>query len=257
MKDGTQLFIIDDDVWSGLDVDTVTSTADAMADAGLNLPPCERFDVLVKGTDGLLVDWFVPGGKQTKAATAHPGWDRHIELLWRFDATKPGFSAEAKIKYGPYFLSAEEMLQVALQDGTISRMQRDQGKDRDEVIATYIKTQKVFSLTAYTVLVVLLATKNAVKETKENKLARLGIGKKGKNPHRYITTIKIGKITETMHGDGHARGPVRPHLRRGHVRNQRFGEGLKEIKQIFIHPVFVNADQGWIDNQREAYRLKM
>lgn len=40
------------------------------------------------------------------------------------------------------------------------------------------------------------------------------------------------------------------------IRNQHFGEGNKEIKKIFIQPVFVNADEGWIENQRKAYVVK-
>ena len=56
---------------------------------------------------------------------------------------------------------------------------------------------------------------------------------------------------------GDHRGPVRPHLRRGHLRNQRIGEGRKEVKQIFIQPVFVNADDGWIENQRKEYRVRL
>ena len=71
----------------------------------------------------------------------------------------------------------------------------------------------------------------------------------------YITTIKIGKITETMRSDGDGQSSVRPHLRRGHIRNQRVGKGLEEVKPIFISPVFVNADEGWINNQRKEYRI--
>ena len=73
--------------------------------------------------------------------------------------------------------------------------------------------------------------------------------------YEYVTTIKIGKITETMRFDGDGHGSVRPHLRRGHIRNQRVGKGLEEVKPIFIHPVFVNADEGWINNQRKEYRI--
>ena len=49
-------------------------------------------------------------------------------------------------------------------------------------------------------------------------------------------------------------GPVRPHLRRGHIRNQPHGPGNSEVRRIFIQPMFINADQGWIDTKKE-YRV--
>jgi hypothetical protein len=38
---------------------------------------------------------------------------------------------------------------------------------------------------------------------------------------------------------------------------QHFGVGNKETNKIFIQPVFVNADEGWIENQRKEYRIKV
>jgi hypothetical protein len=103
-------------------------------------------------------------------------------------------------------------------------------------------------------LVVLLATKNASKTTE--KIKKHG-PKSRKRPREYdyITTIKIGKITETQRGDGDGQSSVRPHLRRGHIRNQRVGKGLSEVKPIFIQPCFINADESWINNQRKEYRI--
>jgi hypothetical protein len=123
-----------------------------------------------------------------------------------------------------------------------------------EKTMTIIKGLDYLSLGTLTLLVVLLATKNADKVTESIKKHGPKSRKRPRN-YDYITTIKIGKITETMRSDGDGRGSVRPHLRRGHIRNQRVGEGLKEIKPIFIQPVFVNADEGWINNQRKEYRI--
>ena len=108
----------------------------------------------------------------------------------------------------------------------------------------------------FATLVTTLATKNVIKETQEIK-KHGPKSKKRPRTHKYITTIKIGKITETYSSNESSAGyTVRPHLRRGHIRNQHFGEGNKEIKKIFIQPVFVNADEGWIENQRKAYVIK-
>lgn len=100
-------------------------------------------------------------------------------------------------------------------------------------------------------LIVVLATKNVVKERKECKMVKLGIGAKHRN--RYTTTIKLGRITEATEGEGTGT-ERRPHLRRGHVRRQHHGPNNELVKLIFIEPVFVNADKGWIA-ERTAYNV--
>jgi hypothetical protein len=63
--------------------------------------------------------------------------------------------------------------------------------------------------------------------------------------------LNIGKITETYRSNENSSGGnVRPHLRRGHIRLQRYGEDFKEVKKIFIQPMFVNADKEWIEKQK-------
>jgi hypothetical protein len=103
-------------------------------------------------------------------------------------------------------------------------------------------------------LIVLLATKNIKKDvetcSKPNSRNRR---EKTLSKYSSVTTIRIGKINETMRSSGNG-SPVRPHLRRGHIRQQHFGKNNAEVKKIFIRPVFVNADQGWIDAQKE-YRI--
>ena len=104
-------------------------------------------------------------------------------------------------------------------------------------------------------LMVVLATKNAEKVTKEN-LTRSISPKQRKDAakYQYTTTIKIGKITETYGASTGLGGTKRPHLRRGHIRTQHFGKGNAEVKKIFIQPVFVNADDNWISEQK-TYRV--
>jgi hypothetical protein len=53
--------------------------------------------------------------------------------------------------------------------------------------------------------------------------------------------IKIGEVLDT-NGNPHAFGhtSLRPHLRRGHIRQQPHRPHNSERKQIFINPVWIN-----------------
>lgn len=102
------------------------------------------------------------------------------------------------------------------------------------------------------ILIVILATKNIEKETRVNS-DRASSHRIREYARDFSTTtvIRIGKITETMRGASSGVGTkTRPHLRRGHIRNQRHGENWSETRQIFIAPVFVNADDNWIAEQK-------
>lgn len=106
-------------------------------------------------------------------------------------------------------------------------------------------------------LIVVLATKNIEKnDVVDKNLARGKFNKRKayRKDYPITTTITIGKITET-HTSGHGGGTVRPHLRRGHIRTQKYGPKYELSKKIFIEPVFVNADEGWI-SERRAYNVK-
>jgi len=104
-------------------------------------------------------------------------------------------------------------------------------------------------------LILLLATKNVDKKTTLN-YKRSASPRVQKDSKRYshTTLIKIGKITESYGASTGLGGRRRPHLRRGHIRTQRFGKGNAEVKKIFIQPVFVNADENWI-NEQKTYRV--
>jgi hypothetical protein len=112
-------------------------------------------------------------------------------------------------------------------------------------------------------LIVLLATRNAVKEVQENKLLKLGIGKTKKKQGSQASYSRVTTITVP---DDHELEPdpdrpptgrtVCAHLRRGHIRRQRYGPELAYIKVRWIEPVFVNADEDFV-SQRKAYNLKL
>lgn len=104
-------------------------------------------------------------------------------------------------------------------------------------------------------LIVLLCTKNTKRKSVIN--SPRANSKKARDDARSFsqtTYLSIGKITETYRSSSGSRGPVRAHLRRGHIRQQRIGEGRKDVKIVFIPPVFVNADREWIA-ERKQYRF--
>lgn len=104
-------------------------------------------------------------------------------------------------------------------------------------------------------LIALLATRNAVKSTKHCALRKYGINP-AKNRFDYITTISLPRDLpeDTEHKPT---GQKRcPHLRRGHKRDQRHGPKNSYVKSIWIAPIFVNADENFV-NQRKAYNVSL
>jgi len=228
-----QLFVLGEDIWNSIDCDDVIATSNALQEINMFKAPFEEFDLNIT-MSGQQYAKFMKVTDDPESYGADVFMPRTIRYKIRYDETGIFFQYKIKLNNGDF-----------VSRGEIKKNFNDSVKSADHFADVYLS-----------VLIVLLATKNAEKQTEQVK--RHG-PKSRKRPreYRYITTIKIGKITETMRSNGESRGPVRAHLRRGHIRNQRFGEGLKEIKQIFIQPVFVNADEGWIENQRKEYRVKM
>lgn len=105
------------------------------------------------------------------------------------------------------------------------------------------------------ILIVLLATRNVEKHTKENKLKSLGIGKRSaRGRFDYVTTLRVPKELPDDHDNPPTGGAVTPHLRRGHIRKQRHGPGNIQVKKLFIEPIFVNADPEFV-HARKAYKF--
>lgn len=238
-----QLFVLGKDIWNSIDFETVKSSFLALQELDLAHLPFDVFDIKVIITDRCMSTFM-------KKPLHAPSPEDDLECcdVMRFFADYSQGHAAYKFLYkmddGNFYDT--EQLRKMCKIASIP----------DEAASDSIEHLTKCSLLYLNTLIVLLSTKNAEKVTEQVK--RHGPkSKKRPREYKYITTIKVGKITETMHGDGEGRGPVRPHLRRGHIRNQRIGEGRKETKQVFIQPVFVNADEKWIENQRQEYRIKI
>ena len=232
----THLFTIDDTVWDSVDTPTVLDTASDLVTMGLFRLPFPTVDVQIhlneKATRKLLRGDSYCAPRKTLV----------IRFFTKTD-TSDIYDFDVKLQGDREFLSRDEMELLLRRNGVDA-----------QTISNSIKGVEYISKVTLAFFVVLLATKNADKVTESIK-KHGPKSRKRPRAYDYITTIKIGKITETMRSDGDGQGSVRPHLRRGHIRNQRVGKGLEEVKPIFISPVFVNADEGWINNQRKEYRI--
>lgn len=125
---------------------------------------------------------------------------------------------------------------------------RERGDDSSDMLGKFSNSFTSFMAKA---LIVFLGTKNVTKVTRENKLVKFGIGKQ---KHRYVTSLKVGHVYITEHEKGEPTGrTMRAHLRRGHIRRQRYGPELTYEKKVWIEPVFVNSDREYIP--REAYNV--
>lgn len=234
------LFRLDDDILGSFTLEDVIATYDSMAEMELAKDPfphyCIEFSTLFfdkfwlfysekeyRSEDDLeLTKW-------EKKLNAKSTWI--LDFLWEGPEEDQGMHIKVRSKtgYEQYFFDVPES--VLSQDARHDYM----------VVCWHIRA----------FLMVLLATKNVEKKTTINSPRSVSPRQK-KDAQRYSSTvtIKIGQITETYRNNEDNTRNVRPHLRRGHIRTQRFGTGRTESKKIFIQPVFVNADEDWIAAQR-------
>ena len=253
MEMDRQLFVLGPEIWASIDKEEIKATGRSMTDAGIYNYPYDEFDISAYGKTKDLMVWVF---SETKY---HPEiWnslkkdERPLSFHFRYYGfNKNKFKYSMRVNLGGEYVflpnNSEELL-----SGFPNLTRHEAYSLNNRAADAMLET-----------LLVMLATKNVEKEILhkpkryKDPESKGGIKQIRNKEYQYITTIKIGKITETLRSSVTSRGPIRAHLRRGHIRNQRFGEGFKEIKQVFIHPVFVNADERWIENQRKEYRVKM
>lgn len=128
-------------------------------------------------------------------------------------------------------------------------------KDKNEMDKSIAKS----ALQLRKLLIVLLATKNTLQTRTKDKLVALGIGKNSHDPFRpiYTTTISISLPNEPQSSILIPGPAKRPHLRRGHIRQQKHGPRLCFTRAIWIEPQFINGDPETFQSTREAYNTSL
>lgn len=231
-----QAFILSKEFFDSVSFEEVNATFHEMREAGIARPPYEEFDVIVPISK--IVRLVDHKGNELRMAEDEPGTTLRIRFK--------GFEPPASAKHFQWLFTRKGK--------TVDLLEWVLGEAKTRGFFLGIPELDSWAGTSamvWQLIIVLLATRNIVKETKENKLLKLGIGSKEKN--RYTTTLHIGRITESTESKPSGR-ELRPHLRRGHVRRQHYGPHNELVKMVFIEPVFVNADKGWIA-ERTAYNL--
>jgi hypothetical protein len=239
------IFDIPTSVWKTINFADVEDTFEDMMTANLIHPPFPHF--FVRAPFGSFVEatrnYVAKTGEEIPNIDDFPDWikefaHRSLVVEYQFRGKKTVFGRD---EYDYRTRTSLGDGKDALPFNLVTQMPRDLSETMD--------------LFVYKTLVTLLVTKNCDRKVVENTpRAKSKQAREDSKTYSTTTYISIGRITETHRSEGGSRGPTRAHLRRGHIRRQRFGEGRSEVKTIFIPPVFVNADREWIDD-RKKYKL--
>ena len=231
------LFRLSADILEALDVQDVRATYNDMCELGIASDPYEWYciEVETKFIDNLVLK--VAKSKSISAENEAMLKRAQLDgIVWIFE-------------YLVDFENGHHMM------GQSVRFKDGRTKDMTEASSKVIGSMSSIAKVMRAFLIGILITKNIEKKIAANS-SRSVSPRMQKDAKRYshTTTIKIGKITESYGSETGAGGLKRPHLRRGHIRAQHFGKGNAETKKIFIRPVFVNADEKWI-NEQKTYKV--
>ena len=248
-----QLFIIADEVWQNSDVDELNATSKDMMEMGIFYPPCQHFEILISAR---FIPYMMEKGMEEKLPE-HLYNSHYKNNFFRLEIVVNDMedwqnSATAELMYidpsdgqwvGVNWLNNKNLI-----EGKLTK-EKWEKKNRDK--------QNTISYMSH-LLLVTLATKNVERKSKPNLMAKQALRSKAlKRDYEYTTTLTIGKVVGAERTEGDAGGwKVRPHLRRGHIREQRYGPNNQLLKKVFIQPVFVNAADG-VMSQRRAYNVRV
>lgn len=239
------LFDIPDKVIESLDVVSILYTANDMAKMSINDPPFEEFSIRISMMSTVHIAYEIAKTFPEDPRALNFSKEKIMERAIEKNGRRILIIDYCNFDKRPERLGFETLCDTYVDGRRIS------WQLFSEMNAKTIDNMCVI---VYKILTVLLATRNIDRKVVINS-ARSGSKRARDDAKSYSSTtyLNIGKITETCRGGSSGSksgGPTRPHLRRGHIRLQRYGEGLKESKQIFIQPTFVNADKEWIDRQK-------
>lgn len=245
-----QLFRIPKDVFDAVPLGEINQTYLDMYSLGIAHPPFENFAVEVKAETLLGISLYLAseGAKDVIEAKVKAALEIDMPHKYLFKIT----ALKEQEFFSFVLLKVFDDGQVVNVGELVSRIKDKEHQQKQQDLTN--KMAKCIHMT----LIVLLATKNIEKNEIRNKQMMAGKfngAQVYRKDYPITTTLTIGKITENHESVGTG-STVRPHLRRGHIRNQHYGPNNEMTKKIFIQPVFVNADEGWVAN-REAYNVRM
>jgi hypothetical protein len=231
------LFDMPEKLIDSVDVKTILETAKDMRQAGIFIPPFEKLSIRISICSCFKIGFAINKGLYDRSI------DKLLEELCEISRDKIFIIEYSDFRKKNGILGCK--MDFELKENSDHNLQNFFSNLNEEelgAIGNY----------AFAILIVLLATKNIERRVVKNDARATSKRARDDAKHFSTTTyLNIGKITETCRGNTvSSSGPVRAHLRRGHIRLQRYGEGFKEVKKIFIQPVFVNADKEWIEKQK-------
>lgn len=233
-----QLFLLSKEIVDSVSSEEVEATFKDMQELGIAKPPYNRFTV------GLHVgDFFVVYNRKTGEKTRWEGDMSDRLCYYHYDFSSGQYVATMELPAYKTYKAIPNFHEWMLPSDP---------DDREYYRACSRGTLEAL----WKLLVVLLATRNVEKHVVHNRLAKFGVGK---SKATYTTSLSLGPIVESVYEGKHSPGngaPRRPHLRRGHIRRQHYGPKNAFEKKIWIEPMFINADETFINN-RTAYNVNL
>jgi hypothetical protein len=239
-----ELFVIEPGLWEASDLLEIRATCEGLLELGLYALPYDRVTVRIPARDIMRV-----------YSEMHSIEEYDPEEIDKNGVPKsPFLCLEVTVSttlFDPPKIFAYNSLSEFRMDLT-DRIHRKADEDKN-----VNDRREALRLTVCDFLIAMLATRNTVKRTTVDKLAKLGIGKH-KSKHRFTHTTTISLPRPEDIEDDHEHKPTglhkAPHLRRGHIRHQHYGPKNTYIKRVWIAPVFVNADPYFV-SAREGYNV--